>query len=903
MAMLCVLSLSGALPLPAVLLLIVMLARLVPGSMAAMAGGPPEPFPLLHGLAADGPPVPESPDPLVQTRWTNATLASQALQVWFTRPKSVTSASPAGVFANTASLLTATPNVTVAAAAAGATLVVDFGRESAAWLELQSPDLGSAGRIALSVSEYNEPGIYNKGPTHPNKTAVPVAYGDGWYRLELNKELYEGVRFGFVHVLPEPWGQLWHITQLRIVSQVLPTNYKGSFNSSDSLLNTIWYTAAYTVKLNLLPSGFGAVLVDRGDRISWTGDAHTAQACALSAFGNYDLIRLNLNRTACTTCSNGIASYAMYFVHSVIDYFLATGDETTLRAYQPVVAAKLAVAVGKWNCSASLRFYGSDDRIGADFEYPSAPESQNAFAMLVIRTLRRWAAAVTACRSCSHAGVPDFVITATNLTARARSSGAHWHDTYGLHAAAGAILANVTTPTEKEILFQREFTNPVNICSFSLFNMYFVIQAMEASGHRAEALQAIARCWGAPLVLGATSFWETSSPEWTRFLQPHDAIPNGQTGYTSMCHPWASGVAHWLTSSALGLQATSPGWVRFEFRPLIVLEQQPGGPRPLPWLQGSVPTPHGVVRAGFDARGLLAGAGAGTWAKGFVALPNGTECVVVLPPLCDGVSSVLVNGRLVADDALAPFHLGAGHHRVRVKYRGCGLGLRSPPTVLAPHRDAVPPLPPASAYPARVLGMDRETSGSWRGRYGTQGYALFSWGKAGRDVVKIPADGPRVLVRKDLVAPRATALAVLTNDTRALQAPPQDVANAIDRDEVQNLGVYATRNPLATLQTFLIDVLPAVGVAGGADRAAVAKTPYKVSLYFCDWFRQGTRQVVEARDPLTRELVAPTQYVTGFENGTYVSWQVEGGIRFRINQLRNGDASVSALFLDSAPMA
>jgi hypothetical protein len=28
----------------------------------------------------------------------------------------------------------------------------------------------------------------------------------------------------------------------------------------------------------------------RGDRISWTGDAHTSQACALVAFSNYDFI-------------------------------------------------------------------------------------------------------------------------------------------------------------------------------------------------------------------------------------------------------------------------------------------------------------------------------------------------------------------------------------------------------------------------------------------------------------------------------------------------------------------------------------------------------------------------------------------------------------------------------------
>jgi hypothetical protein len=52
------------------------------------------------------------------------------------------------------------------------------------------------------------------------------------------------------------------------------------------------------------------------------------------------------------------------------------------------------------------------------------------------------------------------------------------------------------------------------------------------------ALQAVRRCWGGMLTLGATTFWETFSPEWQRVLQPHDAIPNGATGFTSA---WGGG--------------------------------------------------------------------------------------------------------------------------------------------------------------------------------------------------------------------------------------------------------------------------------------------------------------------------------------------------------------------------
>ena len=103
---------------------------------------------------------------------------------------------------------------------------------------------------------------------------MPTKYGNT-YRLELNSQLYEGVRFGWIHVMS--FTNQWHITGLRLVCQTKPANYNGSFSCSDPLLTRIWYDGAYTVKLNLEANYFGAILIDRGDRISWAGDAHCAK--------------------------------------------------------------------------------------------------------------------------------------------------------------------------------------------------------------------------------------------------------------------------------------------------------------------------------------------------------------------------------------------------------------------------------------------------------------------------------------------------------------------------------------------------------------------------------------------------------------------------------------------------
>ena len=80
--------------------------------------------------------------------------------------------------------------------------------------------------------------------------------------MELNPQLYEGVRFGWINVTS--YTQPWNITAVRVVAQSKASGYRGSFRSSLDSLERVWYTAALVVRANLEPSGFGSILMDRG---------------------------------------------------------------------------------------------------------------------------------------------------------------------------------------------------------------------------------------------------------------------------------------------------------------------------------------------------------------------------------------------------------------------------------------------------------------------------------------------------------------------------------------------------------------------------------------------------------------------------------------------------------------
>jgi hypothetical protein len=211
-----------------------------------------EPYPYVSTGSFTGPAEPLSPDPLVAYRWPSPK-ATDGLEIYLQKPIAVSSDTEAS-FDNLGSLTTDHPNVTVNGTGS---IRMDFGRESAAWLEFDSPDC--PGGVEMSISEYNQPG--------PEKTKAPVKHGNT-YRLELNDELYEGVRFAWIHVKAP--AKPWRITGIRAVCQVKPTNYDGGFSCSDPLLTKIWYMSAYGVKASLCKDYFGAILMDRGDRMSWT---------------------------------------------------------------------------------------------------------------------------------------------------------------------------------------------------------------------------------------------------------------------------------------------------------------------------------------------------------------------------------------------------------------------------------------------------------------------------------------------------------------------------------------------------------------------------------------------------------------------------------------------------------
>jgi alpha-L-rhamnosidase len=808
----------------------------------------PKPYPEISGGGFTGPAVPESPDPLVAYRWP-APKASDGLQIYALKPVAVHT-DESKSFSRLDSLIEAQSEVNVSGIGS---IRMDFGQVNAGWLEFDSPDL--EGDVELSISEYNEPAVLNSGPENPRKTKVPVKHGNT-YRLELNHELYEGVRFGWIHV--RSFNKPWRITGIRLVCQIKPTNYTGGFSCSDPELTRVWYTGAYGVKLNLLKDYFGAILMDRGDRISWTGDAHPSQAAALVALGNFDFIKTNLLGTS--KQGNGIASYPLYWVLSLVDYFNYTGDGAALDQLMDSAREKLEAAHKHYDQPPRLRFYGWEERIGAGFENPDIPEARHAYAMLSIRA---WLEFARAMEQHGRMDLRDRYLGYANDRISRLKKDSAWADSFGTHAAADAINAGFTSAAEKRKMFQNHFANRIHRLSYSPFNQYFIIQAMARMDRMDEALGTIKDCWGGQLRCGATTFFEVYDPSWNQFLGMNGAPPNNQCGYTSLCHPWGGGVVKWLTEETLGIKPTSPGFLTYAVRPHLG--------RTLTQVSGQVLTPKGTIAVSFDVGNGKCSLNAPQGTKGEFCIPKVEKTITSIringKSAWEGINSLTIEGIAAIQDEADFIRLTGvqpGQYAMEVSYRG------TTPAFAELAWD----------YPVKQVKVDSITKGNWGGKYGHDGFVLCNYDLSNGK----PADRRQLPGYVSAVKYSLNANGIWETGTDDPRAPAPDLGNGFPR----NAGCIHTQDPKACLQTMTVDI-----------NLAQPKE-CQIALYFVDWDRQDRRVAVEMFDRVTLQRIAPVQMVRDFSGGKYLVCRYNKSLRFRIDQVRGDNATLSGIFFDSA---
>lgn len=935
-------------------LVVVALNLVAPAAAATKQDAAPEPFPELFGYCKDClPPQPNSPDPLVRYTWRTE-INETVLQIYRVhRPISYV-VDPPNAISGADSL---SPNTTgplnLEIVAAGS-LLLDWGVERAAWIEITSPDLHlqeNHTSVRASISEFNSP--------YPGKTQALTRYGNT-YRLETNPELYEGVRFTWL--LFGPPTDKWHITKISLVAKVKPVSYAGSFESSDAGLTKTWYTGAYGVRLNTEADAFNSILIERGDRVSIQGDGHPTMAAALVAFAPYRLVKNMLDQTNSGSVhghhvvDDSIMAYPLYWTMSVNDWFLASGDVMGFQSLAPDVMSVVDKRVADFlQPDLDIGWMGWDDRLGNGwcFHYNHdhcTREGHLTFAGLVIR------ACSDLSRSLRLAGMDTeakkYRIFVDQLARRFRQV-AEFPKTLGLHAAANAINAGVVTRNDTQVLFEAALSDSVNICSLSPFNQYWILQALGNADKMEYALASIKLCWEPMTKLGKGCFWELFSPEWERMMSGGDKAPS----MPSYCHPWSSGVTAWLSHVLGGITPLLPGYSEFVAAP-YVSERYPS-------VSTVMPTPAGPItvraHAGIDdERGSISSVTIFVHASvpGYVALRKDIVLLNTRISACTRAPKVFLDGKRALAASLwqvvasardaGSMALGehfiptrasqllfvripnAGFHNVTASYHcksrqsssdGKNTTESGATAVGIPH---VPPFP-IPKYPA-IATSDQKSHGDGLATYGTDGYVLFGFDN-GTDRINLPSYIKNVTARTHGFTGwnslERTFVGTSKCDPRFLSDPKSNRFERVPTSGVELRRCQGTNRSLGMISLsedegfdagfLVLDVEISESMEFG-DRLTSELSPldtkkqnnteinseFDLSIY-CVAQHKGEKHAIRVMDLESLNVIAPTGFVTNYTGGVWWTFRYHSSMRFRIMTIDG--IRISAVTFSNGPVA
>ncbi len=378
------------------------------------------------------------------------------------------------------------------------------------------------------------------------------------------------------------------LKEVRAIFTFRDIPYLGSFYCSDTLLNKIWMTGAYTVHLNMQDYLWDGI---KRDRLVWVGDMHPETSTIAAVFGNNDVVpkSLDLSRdiTPIPNWMNGISTYSMWWIIIHRDWYMHNGDLAYLKEQKNYLVKLLAHIITKIDAD------GKETLDGTRFlDWPSSENKKGVDAGLQAMMIWSLTAGAELCK------ILNEPATARNCEEAIGKLRKYVPDANHSKQAAALMALTGLMPADKA---NRDILSVGGTHNFSTFYGYYMLKAKALAGDYQGAIDAIREYWGAMLHLGATTFWEDFNLDWLPNASRIDVLPlpgqkdiHGDYGaycYVgfrhSLCHGWASGPTPWLTENVLGIQVISPGCKVIKVTPHL---------GDLSFAEGTFPTPYGVVK-------------------------------------------------------------------------------------------------------------------------------------------------------------------------------------------------------------------------------------------------------------------------------------------------------------------
>jgi alpha-L-rhamnosidase len=333
------------------------------------------------------------------------------------------------------------------------------------------------------------------------------------------------------------------------------------------------------------------------------------------------------------------ATYSIYWVLDLADYYLYSGDTAFVTQELPAVKNELAWDATQLD-SNGLLATNSDDNADWDFYDAGKNGEVTEYNLLYYKALLDGATLANAAGDTGDAATYTSAAAALKPAINAHlynsSDGLYYlsdtDTTVAQDANSLAVLYGVAPASDDATILSalrsdlwstpygpRPFSGSTYADVISPYTSGYELDARLAANDTADAEALLNTVWGHMIAAGPSdtgTMWENFSGA--------DGDP-GQGARTSLAHGWSTTPVSALSGYVLGVQPDTGGFATWTIQP------HPGD---LSWAEGTVPTPHGAVSVDWgsegDARQFAMQVTAPSGTSGTIAVPiNGAASPVV----------------------------------------------------------------------------------------------------------------------------------------------------------------------------------------------------------------------------------------------------------------------------------
>ena len=332
----------------------------------------------------------------------------------------------------------------------------------------------------------------------------------------------------------------------------------GYFESDDLLLNKIWNTAAYTLRL-CIQNGFLWDGIKR-DRLVWVGDLYPMIRAAYCLYGDLPEIRNSLSFVQKEGIPpkwiNNIPMYSIWWLVNCADDYFHTGDGEFIQKNLIFIYAVLN-EIKRFVADNGETQFDSNFIDWAMHYQEGENEEKRQDELAGVNSLLRIALAKTE-RLLIALGEDSAICEQILAKLNRKTLSVHSYK----QAAALAVLSGTRTEREHAVLIAG------GAKGISTFMAYPILSALACYGEYDFNMQTIKEYYGKMLSLGATTFFEDFDVDAAEGVCRIDEFPKagekdfhrtfGKFCYKgfrhSLCHGWSSGVIPYLAETVLGIK-------------------------------------------------------------------------------------------------------------------------------------------------------------------------------------------------------------------------------------------------------------------------------------------------------------------------------------------------------------